>query len=209
MRILVACEASGTVRDALLAAGHDAMSCDILPSATPGPHHKGDVVPLLDDGWDAMVAHPPCTYLCNSGVRWLTDTGVSRPAALKGVPRWHALFEAAEFFLALWNAPIPQVAVENPVMHRYARAIVKDGPTQTIQPYDFGHTEVKRTGLWLRGLSALVPTTPALKAVTMALPYSERAVVHYASPSAARGQERSATYPGVAAAMAAQWFPTK
>lgn len=188
MRVLVACEFSGTVRDAFRARGHDAMSCDILPTERPdGPHHQGDVRDVLDDDWDLMVAHPPCTYLANSGVRWLYEK--------EG--RWDLMRQGAEFFKMLLDAPIPRIAVENPVMHKHARAIIGEGPTQTVQPYEFGTAETKRTGLWLRGLPKLVPT----EIVTGPI----HARVHRMAPSPDRWRERSRFYPSIAAAMAEQW----
>jgi hypothetical protein len=194
MRVLVGCEESGTVRDAFLALGHDAMSCDLLPTAVPGPHYQGDVRDVLDDGWDLAILHPTCTYLCNSGVRWLT----SEP------DRWKRMIEAAVFFREMLHAPIPRVAVENPVMHGYAASIVGQRQTQIVQPWMFGHTETKATGLWLRGLPPLLASED-VRAVTMALPVAERAKVHYASPGPDRWKLRSVTYAGIAAAMAAQW----
>lgn len=196
MRVLVACEFSGTVRDAFTRAGHHAMSCDLLPSETPGLHHQGDVRDVIGDGWDLMVAHPPCTYLCNSGVRWLHTNR----------DRWKDMIEGAVFFRELLHAPIPRVAVENPVMHGYARRIVGDRATQTVQPWMFGHTQTKATGLWLRGLPPLRPTLD-VREKTMRLPVAERSSVHYASPGPDRWKARSVTFPGIAEAMAQQWGP--
>jgi hypothetical protein len=197
MKILVACEFSGTVRDAFIRAGHDAMSCDLLPTEAPGPHHQGDVFDVIDDGWDLMVAHPPCTFLTNSGVRWLH----TEP------DRWQDLIDGAVFFRRLLEAPIPRVAVENPIMHKYAAAIIGRRQTQIVQPWMFGHTEQKATGLWLRGLPPLIATED-VKAVMLALPYGERAKVHHASPGPDRWKLRSVTYAGIAAAMATQWGTT-
>ena len=195
MRVLVACEFSGRVRDAFIAMGHDAMSCDLLPTDRPGPHYRGDARDILADGWDLMVGHPPCTFLCNSGVRWLH----SDPA------RWADLDKAAEFFLDLWNAPIERVALENPVMHGHARERIGGlRPTQTVQPWMFGDPTTKATGLFLRGLEPLEETNN-VKHVVDALPYSERAKVHYASPGKDRWKIRSVTPQGIADAMAAQW----
>jgi len=192
MKVLVACEFSGTVRDAFIAAGHEAVSCDLLPSATPGPHVQGDALTLLGDGWDLLIAHPPCTYLANSGVRWLYGgKGSERDAA-----RWAKMEDGAAFFAAMLNAPVPLIAVENPVMHGHARAIVGRGPDQTIQPWQHGHGETKATCLWLKGLGPL----QASNVVEGRTPR-----VHFASPSPNRWKERSITLPGIAAAMAAQW----
>lgn len=194
LRVLVGCEYSGAVRDAFRALGHDAMSCDLLPSDVPGPHHQGDIFDVIGDGWDIGIFHPPCTYLCNSGVRWLhTETD-----------RWQHLIDGAVFFRQLLDAPIARVAVENPVMHKYAAAIVGQRQAQIVHPWMFGHTETKATGLWLRGLSPLVATDD-VKDAMMALPYGERAKVHHASPGPDRWKLRSTTYAGIAAAMAAQW----
>jgi hypothetical protein len=194
VRVLVACEYSGRVRDAFIRAGHDAMSCDLLPTDAPGPHHQGDVRDILGDGWDLMVAHPTCTYLCNSGVRWLS----TEP------DRWKHMVAGAVFFRELLNAPIPRVAVENPVMHGYAAAIVGRRQTQIIQPWMFGHPETKATGLWLRGLPPLVATED-VRDVMRHLPKAERSRIHYASPGPDRWKLRSSTYVGIAAAMADQW----
>jgi hypothetical protein len=195
MRVLVACEYSGRVRDAFIALGHDAMSCDLLPTDQPGPHYQGDVRDILADGWDLMIGHPPCTYLCNSGVRWLHTRS----------ERWAQLDEAAAFFLVLWNAPIPCIALENPVMHCHARERLGGlRPTQTVQPWMFGDPTTKATGLFLRGLDPL-EETDNVKHVVDALPYAERAKVHYASPGPLRWKLRSMTPQGIADAMAAQW----
>lgn len=192
MKVLVACEFSGTVRDAFIAAGHEAVSCDLLPSATPGPHVQGDALTLLGDGWDLLIAHPPCTYLANSGVRWLYGgKGSERDAA-----RWAKMEDGAAFFAAMLNAPVPLIAVENPVMHGHARAIVGRGPDQTIQPWQHGHGETKATCLWLKGLGPLQPSNVV---------EGRTPRVHFASPSPNRWKERSITLPGIAAAMAAQW----
>lgn len=171
MRVLVACEFSGAVRDAFIALGHDAMSCDLLPTEAPGPHHEGDVRDVLGNSWDLMVAHPPCTYLTNSGVRWLH----TKPG------RWEQMREGAEFFRELLNAPIPRVAVENPIMHGYAREIVGRRADQIIHPWQFGHLESKATGLWLRGLPPLISTEDA-RAAMENLPRRERMKVHFTPP---------------------------
>jgi hypothetical protein len=196
MRVLVACEYSGTVRDAFRAKGHDAWSCDIIPTdADPRWHIQGDALSLLGDGWDLLIAHPPCTYMTNSGVCWLH----------KDPTRWAKLDEAAAFFRAFWDAPIPRVAIENPVMHKYAKERIGGlRQAQTIQPYQFGHMEQKATCLWLRGLPKLKPTSD-LKAETKALPDNERQRLHYLPPSADRWKIRSTTFQGIADAMADQW----
>lgn len=187
MKVLVACEYSGRVRDAFLKRGHDAMSCDLLPTDVPGPHFQGDVREILDDSWDLMIAHPPCTYLCNSGVRWLHEQ--------EG--RWELMEESAVFFNSLWTADIPRIAVENPVMHRYGKeAAGVSKATQTVQPWQYGHGETKATCLWLKNLPPLEPTD---------IVEGREAKVHKMPPSKDRWKLRSTTYQGIADAMAAQW----
>lgn len=196
MRVLVACEFSGAVRDAFLARGHDAWSCDLLPDERGCNRHiMGDVRDVLNDGWDLlMVAHPPCTRLCNSGVRWLTVPPMGK--TVEQIMR--ELDEGAALFSDLWNAPIPRICVENPIMHRHAKERIRNyrPPAQTIQPWQFGHGETKATSLWLKGLQPLKPTKIVEGRVQR---------VHLLPPSADRWKERSRTYPGIAAAMAAQW----
>jgi hypothetical protein len=186
VKVLVACEYSGVVRDAFGAMGHDAWSCDVLPTEQPGQHMQGDVRDYLNDGWDLMVAHPPCTRLCNSGVRWLHERNL-----------WDDLSRAAEFFRTLLDAPIRMVAVENPVPHKYA--IAKIGrPDQYVQPWEFGDPESKRTGLWLRNL-------PPLKPWVTERPPIVGSRVHRMPPGPDRARERSRFWPGIATAMAEQW----
>lgn len=206
MRVAVICEESGTVRDAFTAEGHDAISVDLKPSRTPGQHHQGDALAWLKANahtLDLAILHPPCTYLCNSGARWLHDEP-DDSGFLKGPPRWVAMFEAAAFFRACLEVPVPRVAVENPVIHGYARALIGARQTQTIQPYQHGHLKRKRTALWLRGLPPLHPSHD-LTAETLALPYAQTADIHHASPGKDRAEVRSVTYPGIARAMARQW----
>jgi len=195
MRVLIACEYSGTVRDAFVAKGHDAMSCDLLPTDKAGPHYQGDVFDIIGDGWDLMIAHPPCTYLTNSGVTWLH----------KDPSRWAKLDDGAAFFKALLNADIPMIAVENPIMHKYAKErIGGTKQTQVVQPWMFGHLEQKATCLWLKGLQPLVATNN-VRDEMMALPKNQRERLHYLPPSADRWKLRSTTYQGIADAMAKQW----
>ena len=195
MRVLVACEYSGKVRDAFRAKGHDAMSCDILPTDVDGPPYQGDVRDIINDGWDLMVAHPPCTYLTNSGVTWLH----------KDPSRWEKLDEGAAFFKSLLDAPIQRIAVENPIMHKYAKERIGGvKQSQVIQPWMFGHMEQKATCLWLKGLPLLKPTKD-VKAEMMALPDNERQRLHYLPPSEDRWKKRSETFQGIADAMAEQW----
>lgn len=180
MRVLVACEYSGAVRDAFLSAGHDAMSCDLLPTDVAGPHYQGDVRDVLGDGWDLMIAHPPCTHLAVSGARWFKDKQAEQA-------------EALAFVRLLMDAPIKRWAIENPVSVISSR-IRK--PDQVIQPWQFGHGETKATCLWLRGLPKLTPTN---------IVAGREARVHRMPPGPDRWKERSRTFLGIAAAMAAQW----
>lgn len=183
MRVLVACEFSGAVRDAFAARGHFAISCDLAASELPGRHVRGDVRPLLAKRWDLIVAFPPCTYLARSGARWN-----------KVQPGRDALTaEALDFVRALMDAPCPRIAIENPI-GRISSAIRR--PDQIIQPWQFGHGETKATCLWLKGLPKLVPTN-------VVEGRSNR--VHFFPDSKRRTVERSRTYSGVAAAMAEQW----
>lgn len=187
MKILIACEYSGRVREAFRAKGHEAYSADLLPSEDNSPNHiQGDVFPLLQQPWDLVVAHPPCTYLCNSGVRWLYGKG-SRA-------RWHAMAKARQFFFECLLANSPRICVENPVPHGHAEL---PDASQWIHPWQFGDAESKRTGLWLRGLPLLVPTHEK--------PETIRQSVHLASPGPNRWRERSRTFQGIANAMAEQW----
>jgi hypothetical protein len=197
LRVLVACEYSATVRDAFRALGHDAWSCDLLPTdGDPRWHIQGDAIEAAyNQPWDLLIAHPPCTYLTNSGVAWLH----------KDPLRWAKLDEGAAFFKALWNAPIERIAIENPIMHKYAKERIGDmRQSQTIQPYHFGHLEQKATCLWLKNMPLLQHTTD-LKAETRALPDNERQRLHYLPPSADRWKLRSTTFAGIAQAMALQW----
>ena len=199
MRVLVACEFSGIVRDAFLARGHDAVSCDLLPTESPGPHIVGDVRELLGDGWDLMVAHPPCTYLTNAGVRWLHGDYGHRmaPGSLVGEPRWEAMREGAALFRELLEAPIPRIAVENPIMHRHAHALVGRRQDQVVQPWMFGESVQKPVALWLVGLPPLIATGPICM--------ERQQLVHRMAPSPTRSHDRSRFFPGIAAAMADQW----
>lgn len=195
LRVLVACEFSGTVRDAFIRAGHDAMSCDLLPSESDfGPHHQGDVFDVIGQGWDLMVAHPPCTYLTNSGVRWLYSEEL----------RWQKMIEGAAFFRSMLEADVPRIAVENPVMHGFAASIVGRKADQIVQPWMFGHMESKGVGLWLKGLPRLVETNNVREQM-LRLPRTEWAKVHHARPGKDRWKQRSVFFPGIADAMAAQW----
>lgn len=195
MRILVACEFSAVVRDAFRDKGHDAWSVDLLPTeGDPRWHFQDDALSVARrPGWDMVVAHPPCTRLTKAGVRWLHEREL-----------WSEMREAAEFFRAFLELDVPRIAVENPVMHRYAVEIIGRKQDQVIQPWMFGHLESKGTGLWLKNLPPLKPTLD-VKAETMALTPKERDRVHWAAPGPDRWKERSRTLAGVAGAMAARW----
>lgn len=197
MRVLVACEFSGIVRNAFAARGHDAWSCDLLSTEIPGQHHVGDVIEFIKawphvrdplTPWDILIAFPPCTYLCNSGVRWLQRGANSE--------RMMQMWEAAKLFNDLLAAPIGRIAIENPVMHSYARERVAQPYSQIIHPWQFGHGETKQTCLWLKNLPPLQPAEIVDGRV---------ARVHRATPGPDRWKERSRTLPGIATAMAAQW----
>lgn len=204
LKVLIACECSGTVRDAFLELGHDAWSIDIKPDERRSNRHiQGDVRDHLNDGWDLlMVAHPPCTRLCNSGVRWLSVPPPGRTLD----DMWRELDDGAALFSDLWNAPIDRVAIENPVMHKHAKERITnfEKQAQSVQPWQFAtdengpDNEKKRTCLWLRGLPPLVPTG-TLDGSTA------RNSVHFASPGPDRATERSRFFPGIARAMAEQW----
>lgn len=182
MRVLIACEYSGRVRDAFIAAWHYAMSCDLLPKESPGPHYQGDVLSIIEDGWDVMIAHPPCTHLAVSGARYF--------AAKRADGRQQS---ALDFVRVLLSSPVPKIALENPISI-ISSAIRK--PDQIIHPWQFGHGETKATCLWLKGLPLLRPTNivSGREARILGLP-----------PSADRWKIRSTTYQGIAAAMAYQW----
>jgi hypothetical protein len=202
MRVLVACEFSGVVRDAFIKRGHDAMSCDLLPTEAPGPHYQGDVLNVIGDGWDLMVAHPPCTYLTVSGNKWLKDQPPRKSGALVGEERRKARIESLMFFCILWGCKIPRVAIENPV--GVASTLFRT-PDQTIQPWMFGHGETKATCLWLRGLPLLQPTHRNNDLFCAQEPRERDQRLHNLPPSKNRAHLRSITYAGIAQAMADQW----
>lgn len=180
MRVLVACEFSGVVRRDFRARGHDAWSCDLLPAEDAGEHYQCDVRGILNNAWDLIIAHPPCTYLAVSGARWFKD-------------RQKEQNEALEFVRTIMHAQCDRIAIENPISVISTR-IRK--PDQIIQPWQFGHGETKATCLWLKGLPKLTPTNIVAGRV---------ARVHYVSPGPNRWKERSRTLNGIAAAMAEQW----
>jgi hypothetical protein len=190
VRVLIACEYSGTVRDAFAAAGHDALSCDLLPTDVPGPHWQGDVREVLGMGWDLMIAHPPCTHLAVSGAKWFHRKQAEQA-------------EALNFVRLLLDAPIPRIALENPVSIISTRV---RKPDQIIQPYEHGHEATKTTCLWLKGLPHLTPTNIVGKGARHVTKSGKSLPEWYnLPPSADRWKLRSATFPGIAAAMAAQW----
>jgi len=192
MRWIVGCEFSGIVRDALVARGHDAWSCDLLPSERPGNHIQGDILDHLDDGWDGMIVHPECTYLCSSGLHWNTR----RPERYKETEK------ALEFVARLLDAPIKKIALENPVGCISSR-IRK--PDQIIQPHQFGHPESKATCLWLKGLPPLVPTNILTKPANGRWENQTASGQNKLPPSVDRWKLRAKTYQGIADAMADQW----
>jgi site-specific DNA-cytosine methylase len=190
LRVLIACEFSGVVRDAFAALGHDAWSCDLLPTDSPGKHYEGDVRDILGKGWDLMVAHPPCTHLAVSGARWFADKKEEQA-------------EALEFVRLLLNAPIQKIALENPV-GIISTKVRK--PDQIIQPYQFGHEATKTTCLWLKNLTKLEPTQLVEKGERHVTKSGKSLPKWYnLPPSQDRWKIRSATFPGIAAAMATQW----
>lgn len=200
MKVLVGCEFSGTVREAFRALGHDATSCDILPTEIPGHHYQGDVRDIIrTEKWDLAVFHPPCTYLSNSGSRWLYKTGE------KNRERWALMQEAAEFFKELLQAPIQKICIENPIQHRHAKAIIKTPFTQVIQPWQFGHPESKATCLWLKNLPSLTPTNIIEKPLSGRWDNQTISGQNKIPQSKDRWKLRSKTYSGIAEAMAQQW----
>ena len=193
MKVLVACEFSGIVREAFAKRGHNAWSCDLLPTEIPGQHIEGDVLKILYDGWDLMIAHPPCTRLTNSGVMWLEKRNL-----------WKDMQAGALFFKELLEAPTPRKCIENPIMHKYAIKIIGRQYSQIIQPYQFGHTERKATCLWLTELPPL-KTTKDVKAEMDKLPKNIAQRIHYTPPGKDRWKIRSKTFQGIADAMVEQW----
>ena len=195
MKVLVACEYSGIVRDAFAAKGHDAWSCDILPTESQGNHLEGDVLEHLDKGWDLMIAHPPCTHLAVSGARWFTE----------GKKPWSLQEEALDFVRKLLDAPINKIALENPVSV-ISTKIRK--PNQIIQPFQYGHDVTKKTCLWLKNLPNLKPTK-IVKPDIILVNGKKMSRMHYESfklPSKERSKVRSKFYTGIAEAMADQWI---
>lgn len=195
MKVLIGCESSGIVRDAFANMGHDATSCDLLPSERPGKHHQGNLLDILDDGWDLLIAHPPCTYLCASGLHWTTRGHRDRKLTE----------DALDFVRRLMAAPIKRTAFENPVGCISTRIRKAD---QYIQPYQFGHDASKRTGLWLKNLPLLRPTqyvAPRIVDGKKRWANQTDSGQNRLAPSDDRWKERSKTYDGIARAMAEQW----
>jgi len=200
-KILIACEYSGRVRNAFLAKGHDATSCDILPTESPGPHYQGDVMDIINDGWDMMIAFPPCTYLANSGVRWLYPSTKYLDIAKvqRGTQRWKDLIDGAVFYRDIAHAEIEKIVMENPIMHGWGQKIIgtlDDFLCQIIQPWMFGHGETKATQLQVKGLPLLKPTN---------IVDGREARIHKMSPGPNRGKDRALILPGIANAFAEQW----
>jgi hypothetical protein len=192
MRVLVACEFSGVVRDSFIKQGHDAISCDLIPSERPGPHYLGDVCDILGAGWDMMIAFPPCTYTCSSGLHW----NKRRPG------RSGLTEEALKFDQTLLDAPIPRIALENPIGCISTR-IRK--PDQIIQPWQFGHPESKATCLWLKNLPRLIPTNILNKPASGRWSNQTPTGQNKLGPSPTRAKDRGVTYQGIGDAMAGQW----
>lgn len=196
MRVLVACEYSGVVREAFRKRGHNAVSCDLLPADDGSSFHiQNDVLQVIATSapFDLMIAHPPCTYLCNSGVSWLIRGGT------KNFARWKKMMAAARFFSKLQRAPIPKIAIENPIPHIYSG--LGQTYTQIIQPFQFGHPERKATCLWLKNLPKLIPTN----IVPLPMDKKKAQRLHWLPPSKDRWKIRSRTFEGIAKAMAEQW----
>ena len=207
MKVLVACEFSGTVRDAFIRGGHDAMSCDLLPTDGPGPHYRGDVMDVIGAGWDLMIAFPPCTYLTLTGNKWF------KPEFAKRFPtRRQNRKDAIDFFMQLVNLPISRIAIENPigVMSSNYRT-----PDQIIQPWQFGYPTTKATCLWLKGLPLLQPTNIVSKGEVVISKSGNRMSKWYYETSkltlknGVRAKARSVTFEGIANAMAEQWGTEK
>lgn len=212
VRVLIACESSGIVRDAFIKLGHDAMSCDLLETESPGPHYKGDIRDILDvhhgyvPKFDLMIAHPTCTRLCNSGVRWL-----HKPPKSKTLDQiWQEFKIGVDFYKLFQNAnSIPLRAIENPIMHRYAIEKIKPIKRQIVQPWWFGDEAFKATGFELIGLPELIPTNKLLPPKPGSEDHKKWSAIHRASPSPDRWKQRSKTFQGMADAMALQWGSVK
>lgn len=195
MKVIVGCERSGRVREAFRKRGHDAWSCDLEPSDDNSPYHiQDDILNHLNDGWDIGIFHPVCKYLANSGVKHLYVDPL----------RWQGLIGGATFFKKLLDCAIPKKAIENPIMHKWAKMIVGRGQDQVVQPWMFGHPEKKATCLWLDGLPKLQETNN-VEDHMKTLSKKDQNKIHYMSPGPDREKNRSVTYQGIADAMASQW----
>ena len=195
LKVLVACEYSGRVRDAFIRKGHDAISCDLLPSDSDfGPHYQGDVFDIINDGFDLLIGHPPCTRLANSGVRWLAERNL-----------WDEMRQAADFYLALRNAPIKMKCIENPIMHKYARELLGNVPRHVVQPWWFGERTFKATGYELHNLPELKPSNKLNPPKSGTEEHKEWSWVHRCPPGPLRWKIRSTTPAGIAEAMSEQW----
>ena len=190
MKVLIACEYSGRVRDAFIAQGHDAISCDLLPTERAGPHYQGNVFDIINDGFDLMIAHPPCTDLAVSGAAWFAKKRADGSQQ-----------KSIEFFMSLANANIPKICIENPVG---IMSTLWRKPSQIVQPWMFGHPESKATCLWLKGIPLLIPTKNVKPEMEL-LPRNKQMRMHYLPPSPNRWKIRSETYQGIADAMAERW----
>ncbi len=195
MKVLVACEFSGIVRDAFLKRGHDAISCDLLPTESPGPHYQGNIFDIIDDGFDLMIAHPPCTYL----------TITANRSFINNPERWKKRLKAMEFVYKLMNTNIGKICIENPVgvISTHIRK-----PDQYIQPYEHGHKESKKTGLWLKNLPLIIPTKIVIPEWIISPSGKRHSPTHWKNPSTNNPENaklRSKTYQGIAEAMAEQW----
>ena len=198
MRVLIACEYSGAVRDEFIKLGHDAMSCDLLPTDVPGPHYQGDVFDIINDDWDLMIAHPPCTFMSRAGARWMFQNKTLNQN------RFQQAMQAKDFFMKLLNSKIDKIAIENQTP---LKIIQLPNFTQAIQPYEFGHPYSKRTLLWLKNLPPLIPTN-IIKQFTPFLPSNtggKKLGQKYSFGTAKNWKESSTTFQGVAKAMAEQW----
>lgn len=206
MRVLIACEFSGTVREAFKAKGHEAWSCDLLPTEIEGNHYRGDIFGIINHDWDLMIAHPPCTYLTTTANKWLKDQPSRKSGALVGQERRDAREEAIDFFMRLANCRIPKIVIENPVG---CMSTTWRKPDQIIQPMQFGHPEPKKTCLWLKGVPLLKPTHEGIEPEYTLTKSGKRMATWYYfaenTKGADRAKVRSKTFQGIADAMAAQW----
>jgi len=202
MKIIIACEFSGVVREAFRKRGHDAWSCDLLPTEIPGQHYQGNIFDIINDGWDMMVAHPPCTYLTCTANKWLKDQPPRKSGALVGAERREARREAINFFLRLYNSDIEKICIENPVgcMSTELRK-----PDQIIKPEWFGHKEQKLTCLWIKNMPILNKTNVVNPEKRMILKSGKSMPGWYSMKPENRSKKRSITFQGIANAMAEQW----